>query len=227
MLYVGTSNPGKVSEIAAMLEPLQVEMQTVSLDIPETKDDFDGNALEKATAYAAHTGGVTICEDSGLIVPALNGLPGPWSARFADCIVVANIPGAHRILKVCPSNTPRAEMDAKNNARVLQLMEGIEMPRRAAYFVISLIVHDRDVTRFRTRQEYHGWIAEQPRGDDGFGYDPIFVGHDTFGKTFAELDPVRKNLRSHRKRAMDELFAWLSQNRELLTGSYNRGGGQS
>jgi XTP/dITP diphosphohydrolase len=225
MLYVGTTNPGKISEIAAMLEPLQVAMQTVSLDVPETKDDFDENALEKAMAYAAHTGGVTICEDSGLVVPALDGLPGPWSARFADCVVAAKPGGRKQVLDVSSTSTPRQEMDAKNNARVLSLMDGIDMPRRGAYFIVSLIVRDGNFTLFRTRQEYHGWIAEQPRGEEGFGYDPIFVGHDTFGKTLSELDPVRKNLRSHRKRAMDELFAWLSQNRERLTGSY-RGGEQ-
>jgi len=73
-----------MSEIAALLAPLSLRLEHLALEMPETKDDFLGNAVEKALAYAAHAKGVALAEDSGLVVPALNGLPGPWSARFAD-----------------------------------------------------------------------------------------------------------------------------------------------
>lgn len=208
MLHVGTTNPGKVAELAALLAPLGVRLQLVSLDMPETKDTFEGNAREKALAYAAHTGGVTLSEDSGLVVPALDGLPGPWSARFADLDL------ATRTVK--ESGRTRAEIDAANNARLLEVLRDVEQPRRAALFKVVLIVARPGEVLFEGAGECHGWIADSARGASGFGYDPVFVGQDTFGKTFAELDPVRKNLRSHRRRVLDELFLWASQHRDLL-----------
>ncbi len=207
-MFIGTTNPGKVAEIAALLAPLGIELNAVSLDVPEMGDTFDENAVQKALAYAEHTRGVTLAEDSGLIVPALGGLPGPWSARFADLDMETR--------RITPSSRTRAEIDPLNTQRILDLMRGIEQPRRAAMFKVVLVVAQPGQVLFTTSGECHGWIAEEPRGTKGFGYDPIFVGQDTFGKTFAELDPIRKNLRSHRKRALDELFMWASQNRGLL-----------
>jgi XTP/dITP diphosphohydrolase len=208
MLHVGTTNPGKVAELAALLAPLGVRLQVTSLDVPETTDTFEGNAREKALAYAAHTGGVTLSEDSGICIPALDGLPGPWSARFADLDL-----GTREVVE---SGRDRATIDAANNARVLELMRGVEQPRRAALFKVVLIVARPGEVLFQSGGEYHGWIAEEARGAGGFGYDPVFIGQDTFGKTLAELDPVRKNLRSHRKRVLDELFLWASQRMDLL-----------
>ncbi len=208
MVYIGTTNPGKVAEMGALLSPLGIKLVPVALDVPETTDTFDGNAEEKALAYAEHTGGVTISEDSGIVIPALDGLPGPWSAMFADLDLETR--------EVAPSGREREEIDALNNARVLELMAGIEQPRRAAVFKVVLVVARPGEVLFSASGECHGWIADEARGDGGFGYDPIFVGQDTYGRTFAELDPVRKNLRSHRKRVLDELFMWASQNRSLL-----------
>jgi XTP/dITP diphosphohydrolase len=91
-------------------------------------------------------------------------------------------------------------------------MKDIEQPRRAASFKVVLAVAAADgEILFKDVGESYGWIAEEARGTNGFGYDPIFVGGDTFGKTYAELDAMRKNLRSHRKRVLDELQAWLGQ----------------
>jgi XTP/dITP diphosphohydrolase len=208
MLHVGTTNPGKVAELAALLAPLGVRLQLVSLDMPETKDTFEGNAREKALAYAAHTGGVTLSEDSGLVVPALDGLPGPWSARFADLDLATR--------EVKESGRTRAEIALATTARLRELLWGFEPPRRAALFKVVLIVARPGEVLFEGAGECHGWIADSARGASGFGYDPVFVGQDTFGKTFAELDPVRKNLRSHRRRVLDELFLWASQHRDLL-----------
>ncbi len=83
-MFIGTTNPGKVAEMASLLAPLGIALHPVALDVAETQDTFEGNAIEKAMAYANHTGGITVSEDSGLVIPVLEGLPGPWSARFAD-----------------------------------------------------------------------------------------------------------------------------------------------
>ena len=202
-MFIGTTNPGKVAEMASLLAPLGIALHPVALDVAETQDTFEGNAIEKALAYANHTGGITVSEDSGLVIPILDGLPGPWSARFADLDLERK--------QVIPSGTPREEMDVRNNTRVIDLLRQVEQPRRAAMFTVVLVVASPGEVLFRASAQCHGWIADAPRGANGFGYDPIFVGQDTFGKTFAELDSVRKNLRSHRKRVLDELFVWASQ----------------
>lgn len=207
-LVIGTTNPGKVAEVAALLAPLQVALKHVALDVPETKDDFHENAVDKALAYAAHAGGLALSEDSGLCVAALGGLPGPWSARFADLDLETRT--------VRESGRPREVMDRLNNERLLELLKGFQQPRRAAVFHVTLVVARPGEVLFTARGERHGWIADAARGERGFGYDPVFVGQDTFGKTYAELDPVRKNLRSHRKRVLDELFLWASKHRDLL-----------
>lgn len=208
-LVVGTTNPGKMSEIAALLAPLSLRLEHLALDLPETKDDFLGNAVEKALAYAAHAKGVALAEDSGLVVPALGGLPGPWSARFADLDLQTR--------KVTESGRSREVLDPLNSARVLELLQGVLQPRRAAVFHVVLVVARPGEVLFTARAERHGWIADAARGARGFGYDAIFVGQDTYGKTYAELDPVRKNLRSHRKKVLDELFLWASQHRDVLS----------
>lgn len=208
-IFIGTTNPGKVAEIATLLAPLGAHIEPVALDVPETEDTFEGNARLKAHAYARHTKGLTISEDSGLLVPALRLFPGPFSARFDDYDVATG--------KVVESGRSREVIDVANNAKVLRLMADIKQPYRAAFFKVVLIVAEGETILFEASAESHGWIADEPKGTNGFGYDPIFVGQDTFGKTYAELDPVRKNLRSHRKKALNELYAWLSQNLERLS----------
>ncbi len=206
-IHLGTTNPGKVREFAALLSPMGLKIELISLDVPETGDTFEENAREKAFAYAKHTGGVTISEDSGIVVPELGGLPGPYSARFSDL----RFDDDHEVLGVEPSGRPRDEMDKLNNERLLELMKGVPQPRRAAVFKVRLVVVKGEEILFETSGEAHGWIAEEAKGDRGFGYDPVFVGQDTFGRTYAELDPVRKNLRSHRKRLLKELQHWLGK----------------
>lgn len=207
MPYLGTTNPGKIREFAGILAPLGAEILPVALDVPETEGSFEGNARLKALAYAAHTGGPTVCEDSGLVIPALDGLPGPWSARFSDCVLDD---ARRRVVRAVESGTAREKIDTANNALVLELLRGVEQPHRAAKMVVHLVVARPGVVMFEARGEAHGWIAEGPRGTNGFGYDPIFVGQDTFGKTYAELDSMRKNLRSHRKRVLAEFGLWAA-----------------
>ena len=204
--FIGTTNASKVQEIASILSATGCGFEVTEAVHPdETEADFEGNALLKAKAYAQHAGGVTISEDSGLVIAALNGLPGPWSARFADCEVVEGRGARH-----VPSERPREEIDRRNNLRVIELMQGYEQPRRAAAFkVVLAVATPAGEILFKGVGEAHGWIAESMRGDRGFGYDPIFVGSDTFERTYAELDPMRKNLRSHRSRVLKEFKAWL------------------
>jgi XTP/dITP diphosphohydrolase len=208
--YIGTTNQDKVKEIASILNATGCTFKvTDPVDPEETEDDFEGNALLKARVYAKHAGGITISEDSGLIVPALNGLPGPWSARFLRLILDKDF-NIKRIEDKDLSKWTREHIDYANNLFLLGLMENIEQPYRAAAFKVVFVVADSngDVL-FKSTGESHGWIAEEMRGDNGFGYDPVFIGNDTFGKTYAELDSMRKNLRSHRKQALQEFKIWL------------------
>ncbi len=215
MLYIGTSNRDKVAELVPLLSPLGISIALTrsdeEIEEPSTNlhDGFMENATAKALAYADISGGVTLAEDSGLSVAALDGLPGIWSARFADLDIATKI--------VSESHIAREEMDRRNNERVMLLMKNVQQPRRSAAFRIALVVAKGGKVLFSCSAERHGWIAEEARGDKGFGYDSIFVGSDTAGRTYAELDPIRKNLKSHRKEAMDQFFFWISRNLEVFS----------
>lgn len=214
-LFIGTTNPGKLGEFVSLLAPLGLTVKVAKsadeVEEPSTDlvDGFAENARIKALAYAKLSGGVTLAEDSGLAVAALGGLPGIFSARFADVDL-----SAKRVLK--DSKRPREAMDPLNNQRLLECLKGIEQPRRAAFFKTAAVLAKGGAVLFSASAESHGWVSEEAKGDKGFGYDPVFVGQDTFGKTYAEIDPVRKNLKSHRKRVMDELFFWLSKHLEVF-----------
>ena len=184
-LYVATSNPGKLREFR-LASTGEVEILPVmGVDPPEeTGATFEGNAAIKARAYSAHVDGLLFAEDSGIAVSALDGAPGVYSARFAG---------------------PNAS-DADNNRKLIDSLKG-EADRRARYVcVIALAQNGAVVETFRG--EVEGEIVDEPRGANGFGYDPHFF-YPPFGATFAELAPERKFEVSHRRRAMDQLFAWL------------------
>src|SRR5262249_32948646 len=158
--FIGTTNPNKVKEIAAILFASGCTLTvTDPVNPDETEDDFDGNALLKARVYARHAGGITISEDSGLIIPHLNGLPGPWSARFSDCVIA---PEAGRVTGPTPSDRSREVIDGANNELVLELMKGVEQPRRAACFRVVLAVATAEgEILFKGSGESHGWISEE------------------------------------------------------------------
>lgn len=207
--YIGTTNANKVREIVSILNATGCTFKVADpVDPEETEDDFEGNALLKARIYAEYTGGLTISEDSGLIVPALKGLPGPWSARFCRL----GLDEDFNILStdnINVSEWTRKQIDDANNRLLLKLMKDVEQPYRAAVLKVVLIVASPSEILFKGIGESHGWIADEERGKNGFGYDPVFIGNDTFNKTFAELDSMRKNLRSHRKQALQEFKIWL------------------
>ena len=209
-LNIGTTNTDKIAEVASILAPLDWILKPLPpLDVPETEDTFEGNAILKARAYAAHSGDMTLSEDSGVEVDALDGLPGPWSARFIDCRIELvdgklAVTGYRSLYEGKPS---REEIDRANNARLLSVLG--DDPNRTARFVVCLAVAQPDGTLlFCARAEIPGQIATEARGTHGFGYDPIFIGDKSYGNTMAELDSARKNLRSHRRDVLDKFFWW-------------------
>lgn len=182
-----TGNKGKVAELRALLpEKLElIDLDAVGLpaDLPETGDTLEANALQKARYAHERCDLPCIADDTGLEVDALNGAPGVFSARYA---------GAAR--------DPQANMD-----RLLTELAG--KGRMARFRTVIALIDDTGEQTFEG--SVSGTITELPRGDGGFGYDPVFVPEG--GKlTFAEMDKEAKNAISHRRRAVDKLVAYLS-----------------
>lgn len=194
-IVVATGNMHKLTEIEEILSHVLPDVTFVALgqlgefdDPEETGTTFLENALIKAQAAVEETGLPAIADDSGLVVDALGGEPGVYSARYA---------GVHGD-------------DAANNAKLLANLAGVEDPARTARFmsVVALIDVDGLVTYGEGACE--GRIAHEGRGANGFGYDPLFLPDDTPGKTMAELTPEEKNAISHRFHALEALSAKLS-----------------
>lgn len=192
-LLVASRNRKKLAELRRVLDAAALTGLTlVSLDdvppfdeAPETGATFEDNALAKARDGFAATGLPTVADDSGLEVAALNGMPGVLSARWA---------GVHGD-------------DAGNTALLLAQMRDVSDQRRAAAFVsaCALVSESGEVA---VRGEWPGAIAREPRGDAGFGYDPVFLP-DGFNCTAAQLSPAEKDVASHRGRALALLLPAL------------------
>jgi len=184
-LVIASHNPGKVREIAALLQPYRVEVvgaAALGLAEPEeTGVTFEENAVLKARLAAAASGLPALADDSGLVVPALDGAPGIYSARWA---------GPDRDFGAAMAGVER-ELGGKD---------------RRAHFVAVLALAWPDGTEAMFRGEVHGRLTFPPRGDRGFGYDPIFIA-DGDDETFGEMDPNRKHRISHRARAFAQLAA--------------------
>jgi XTP/dITP diphosphohydrolase len=182
-LVIASHNPGKVEEITALLAPFGVEtVPAAVLGLPEpaeTGDSFAANAAIKARAAAQASGLAALADDSGLVVPALGGAPGIYSARWAG-----------------PVRDFGAAM-----ARVQRELG--EKDRRASFVaVLALAWPDGELDIFRG--EVPGQLVWPPRGDRGFGYDPMFVPEGD-SLTFGEIEPARKHQISHRARAFAKL----------------------
>jgi XTP/dITP diphosphohydrolase len=192
-LVIASGNAGKVREFAALLAhlPLEVRPQPEGLEVEETGATFAENARLKAEAVARTTGCWALADDSGLAVDALGGAPGVLSARYA------------------PS-------DAERIARLLAELEAAgasEAPRRGAAFIAALALADPSGTvRLAVEGRCEGVITTAPRGEGGFGYDPVFLVPEQ-GLTFAEMDKATKGRVGHRGRAFALLEPGL---RELL-----------
>lgn len=191
-LLLATSNPGKLGEIKRLLPDLPVTLRTLA-DFPgvtEPEEDghtFAENALLKARYYSAATGLFTLSDDSGLEVDALGGAPGVHSARFGG----------------------RQATYSERMALLLAELSGVGQTDRGARFVCVVALADPAAGASHLfTGKCEGRIAPAPRGDGGFGYDPIFVpeGH---GRTFGELAPAVKQQISHRARALNRAAEFL------------------
>jgi XTP/dITP diphosphohydrolase len=190
-LVLATSNDGKVKELRSLLAEFPfVLLPADDLDAPPTviedADTLDGNARKKARAYYDHTGHAALADDTGLEVAALDGGPGVHTARFAG-----------------PDATPE-----DNKQKLLTVMEGMDDQRARFRTVAALVGGDGTVHTFEGICE--GTITTEPRGEGGFGYDPLFRP-DGYDQTFAEMPPEEKNKISHRRKALDALRQFLAE----------------
>lgn len=188
-LVLCTSNPGKVSELRALLPTawriIGLKELGIEEELPETGDTLELNALQKARHVFERCGLPCIADDTGLEVDALGGRPGVYSARYAG-----------------PARDPDANM-----ALLLKELQGIS--DRHAGFRTAIAYVDADGEQLFTGA-VRGTIIDAPRGAGGFGYDPVFLPHMS-DLTFAELDPMRKNAISHRGQAVWKLVHWLME----------------
>ncbi|MBI1914753.1 MAG: RdgB/HAM1 family non-canonical purine NTP pyrophosphatase [Planctomycetes bacterium] len=187
ILVVGTRNSKKRGEILEILGDLPIDVRDLTAwpDAPEVVEDgttFEENARKKAVELARHLNHWVLGEDSGLMVPALNGRPGVYSARYAG-----------------------KQGDAANNARLLAELALLPDDRRAASYVCSVVVADPSgAVRATAEGRCHGVVTHEPRGTGGFGYDPLFLIPE-YHRTFGELSARVKHALSHRGRALARL----------------------
>jgi XTP/dITP diphosphohydrolase len=190
-LVIASNNPGKLREFQAMLSPLGIEVLTQEqLGISEAEEPhctFIENALAKARHVSKASGLPALADDSGICVTALGGAPGVYSARYAG-------------------DNPKS--DTRNNEKLLQAMQGVADRRAHYYCVLVLVHHAEDPQPVIAEGEWHGEIAQEERGNGGFGYDPLFW-LPQFGKMSAELRPEEKAQLSHRALALKILLQKL------------------
>jgi XTP/dITP diphosphohydrolase len=198
-LVLASNNRGKLKEMAALLAPYRVEVLPLSAfthdAVEETGDTFIANALLKAR-HAAHMSGLpAIADDSGIEVDALNGAPGVYSARYAGE----------------PSN------DAANNVKLLDALKACPDAQRGARFrCVLAYVRDDTSKPIIADAAWEGRVLHAPRGEHGFGYDPLFLPRDS-ELTAAEMDLEIKNRVSHRAQAMRLLLQKLQTCGELAS----------
>lgn len=192
-VVLATGNPGKVREIQRILGDLGVEVVPQSElgvgDADETGASFVANALIKARHASLITGLPAIADDSGLVVDALGGRPGVYSARYSGADAT----------------------DESNIDKLLRELEGVSGEQRtAAFHCCAVFVSADDATSLVAEGRWTGTILEQRRGTEGFGYDPVFFDPEC-GRTAAELGPELKNARSHRGKALTALAEMLRE----------------
>jgi XTP/dITP diphosphohydrolase len=201
-LVIASTNIHKIREFKAMLKSNDRFDLRSLLDFPdyipppETGETFEANATLKATHAATALNRWVIADDSGLIVPALNGMPGIRSARFAGDDAT----------------------DADNRKKLLEKMQHLLGEDRDAYFECCIVLASPSGVKKCVKGICEGTLLSCERGGGGFGYDPLFIKHG-YSKTFAELDEATKNRISHRRKALDKLL--LSLETLLEVGSPN------
>ena len=199
-LLVATSNEGKFAEVQAFLKDFPWRIISIrSLEnapaVVEDGQTFEENALKKARVLAEFSGSITLADDSGLEVDALNGAPGIYSARYSG----------------------QQGDDERNNAKLLSELASLPIENRRARFVCALALclpRAAGGKEWTVREFCEGWIAFAPKGAGGFGYDPLFF-YPPLGKTFAEIDRQAKAMVSHRGKALKKLATMLSSHMDF------------
>jgi XTP/dITP diphosphohydrolase len=192
-LLVATNNQGKAKEIKAILAGIYDDVVTFKdlgykIDTVEDGDTFMENARKKAVEAFIETGLDTIADDSGLCVDALDGAPGIYSARFSG----------------------EQATDEKNNQLLVEKLAGVAPEKRTAKFVCAICLMRKDLPVVTAYGEIHGRILDEPRGENGFGYDPYFYV-EALKMTTAELPSEKKNKISHRANALKKLKRKLDE----------------
>jgi XTP/dITP diphosphohydrolase len=192
-LLLASRNQHKIEELQQMLAGLNIEV--ISLDdvpdmpvIEEDGNTFSENASKKARLTAMHTGFTCLADDSGLVVDALRGQPGVYSARFAG----------------------EDADDQKNNRKLLQMLHGFDGEKRRARFVCVIAISDPQGNVHTVEGTCEGRIDYEERGTGGFGYDPLFIP-EGYSQTFAELSREEKNRISHRGQALLKARTFLEK----------------
>ncbi|MDR4518014.1 MAG: RdgB/HAM1 family non-canonical purine NTP pyrophosphatase [Nitrosomonas sp.] len=191
-LVIATGNIGKLREIEALLEHLNITVLPQAVfNVPEVDEPhptFIENALAKARHACHYTGLPTLADDSGICVTALHGAPGVYSARYAD----------------------ESKSDQQNNQKLVETLKNAPDRRAYYYCVLVLLHHAEDPQPIIAEGLWHGEIIMEPRGEGGFGYDPYFF-IPKLGKTAAELHSDEKNKLSHRGKALVQLLEYLQR----------------
>lgn len=191
-VVIATKNDGKVREFKKLLEPLgfqpvSMAEEGIDVEIIEDGETFEENAHIKAREVHKHTTLPVIADDSGLEVEFLNGAPGIYSARYAG----------------------ENATDGERNQKLLEEMQGVDRPLRNARFVCAIYCIMDNKKEYCVTGTLEGFIGEEPQGENGFGYDPIFmIDEDT---SLAEVSDREKNKISHRAKAMEKLAAELKK----------------
>ena len=187
-LILATHNPHKAEELKAMLPQFNVKTLAdlkMMDDIPETAPDLEGNSFIKATTIFEKFGGIVVADDSGLEVNALSGAPGVHSARYAG----------------------KPRNDTRNTEKLLHVLLN-KTNRNAQFRTVITLMSAKETRQFEGI--VNGTINTQPKGADGFGYDPVFTP-EGYDKTFAEISQHKKNSISHRANAIKRLVAFLNE----------------
>lgn len=192
-VIIASGNQGKLKEFQTLMLGLNVEVKSLKDyphigDIEENGQSFAENAYIKAKAVSEVTGCLCIADDSGLEVDALGGAPGIYSARYAG----------------------EQKDDAANNQKLLEALKDVPDEERGAQFHCAIVAIDKDGKRYDAEGIVRGRILRAARGDNGFGYDPLFYVEE-FGKTTAELSMEEKNKISHRGQAVRAIVAILEK----------------
>lgn len=194
-MLAATNNQHKLEEISAILKELDIEIISmqqagIQVEVDETGDTFIENALLKAREISKLCSMAVIADDSGLEVFALNGQPGVKSARY--------------------SGAEGSQKDAKNNEKLLKNLESVPLANRGARFCSVIAAVFPDGTELTAEGYVYGKIGFEPKGDNGFGYDPLFIV-DGYGMTMAEISAETKNKISHRANALQDFVHKLKE----------------